>query len=207
MINDLYFIINDCVEGYSFEFLSKNSNDEEITSKIMSVFNGVNNSLKNDDNFNLTIEHDNLFLHDKSLSNTTLIGDLSALNIESLYDGVFNPYFQSYGGKISVFDNLNDLREYLVEDLSLNIIDCFKCEHPDIELCEPFSLDEDYSDEVDDLISLYFNTDNVSDVLSHINKTLKKHDIGLIDQKTVYAFMYPNLHNQTEINKTVSRRI
>ena len=207
MINDLYFIINDCVEGYSFEFLSKNSNDEEITSKIMSVFNGVNNSLKNDDNFNLTIEHDNLFLHDKSLSNTTLIGDLSALNIESLYDGVFNPYFQSYGGKISVFDNLNDLREYLVEDLSLNIIDCFKCEHPDIEFCEPFSLDEDYSDEVDDLISLYFNTDNVSDVLSHINNTLKKHDIGLIDQKTVYAFMYPNLHNQTEINKTVSRRI
>ena len=164
MINDLYFIINDCVEGYSFEFLSKKSNNDEITSKIMSVFNGVNNSLKKDDVFNLTIERDNLFLHDKSLSNTTLIGELSAQNIESLYDGVFNPYFQSFGGKISVFDNLKDLKEYLVEDLSLNIIDCFKCEHPDIELSDPFSLDEDYSDAVDDFISLYFNTDNVSDV-------------------------------------------
>ena len=118
MINDLYFIINDCVEGYSFEFLSKKSNNDEITSKIMSVFNGVNNSLKKDDVFNLTIERDNLFLHDKSLSNTTLIGELSAQNIESLYDGVFNPYFQSFGGKISVFDNLKDLKEYLVEDLS-----------------------------------------------------------------------------------------
>lgn len=207
MLNDLYFIINDFSDGYSFDFLSKKSNDKEITSKVMSIFNKVNNSLKTDENFILSIEHDNLFLKDKSLSNITLIGELSPQNIESLYDGVFNPYFQSYGGKISVFDNLNDLKEYLVEEFSLNIMDYFKAEHPDIELCEPFSIDTEYTDELDDLINLYFNSDNVSDVLNNINNTLQNNKIELINEKTIHHFFYPELHNQVEINKPISRRI
>ena len=66
MLNDLYFIINDFSDGYSFDFLSKKSNNKEITSKIMSIFNKVNESLKTDENFILTIESDNLFLQDKS---------------------------------------------------------------------------------------------------------------------------------------------